>query len=103
VVTLADGGLATSSIRARRWSRGGMELHHLLDPRTGLPPTPLWRTVSVAAASCVEANTVSTAAVVRGARVWPLLRATGLPARLVDLDGRVLTAGGWPEDQPVAA
>jgi thiamine biosynthesis lipoprotein len=103
VVTIRDGGLATSSTRARRWRRNGVELHHLLDPRTGLPPARSWRTVSVAAGSCVDANTVSTAAIVRGQRVWPWLRSTGLPARLVAEDGAVFTAGGWPSDQERAA
>jgi len=103
VVTIRDGGLATSSTRARRWRRNGLELHHLLDPRTGLPPERSWRTVSVAAGSCVDANTVSTAVIVRGQRVWPWLRSTGLPARLVAEDGAVFTAGGWPSDQERAA
>jgi thiamine biosynthesis lipoprotein len=103
VVTIVDGGLATSSTRARRWRRGGLDLHHLIDPRTGLPPVAAWRTVSVAAGSCVDANTVSTAAIVRGRRVWPWLREIGLPARLVTEDGEVLTANGWPADEEVAA
>jgi FAD:protein FMN transferase len=99
VVTVTDGGLATSSTRARRWRRGGLELHHLLDPRTGLPPVPAWRTVSAAAGSCVDANTVSTAAIVRGHGAWPWLRTAGVPVRLVTVDGAVLTAGGWPEEE----
>jgi FAD:protein FMN transferase len=98
VVTIRDGGLATSSTRARRWQRGGLELHHLLDPRTGLPPVPAWRTVSAAAGTCVDANTVSTAAIVRGHAAWPWLRSAGVPVRLVTVDGQVLTAGGWPEE-----
>jgi thiamine biosynthesis lipoprotein len=103
VVTIRDGGLATSSTRARRWHRDGLELHHLLDPRTGLPPERSWRTVSVAAGTCADANTVSTAAIVRGTRVWPWLRGINLPARLVADDGRVFTAGGWPQDGERAA
>jgi thiamine biosynthesis lipoprotein len=96
VVVLADGGLATSGTRARRWLHGGVEVHHLLDPRTGLPATPVWRTVSVAAGSCVDANTASTAAVVRGRAALPWLADLGLPARLVGEDGDVVTTGGWP-------
>ena len=38
VVAITSGGLATSSTTARRWRRGGDLLHHILDPRTGLPP-----------------------------------------------------------------
>jgi thiamine biosynthesis lipoprotein len=98
VVTIRDGGLATSSTCARRWKRDGVDLHHLLDPRTGLPPERVWRTVSVAAGSCVDANIVSTAAIVRGSRVWPWLRRINLPARLVTEDGRVFSAGGWPQE-----
>jgi len=98
VVTIATGGLATSSTRARRWQRGGVRLHHLIDPRTGLPPAPSWRTVSVTAASCVDANTASTAAIVRADRAPAWLRSTGLPARLVHEDGRVILLGGWPPD-----
>jgi thiamine biosynthesis lipoprotein len=96
VVVLADGGLATSGTRARRWQRGGVEVHHLLDPRTGLPAAPAWRTVSVAAGSCLDANTASTAAVVRGRAALPWLTELGLPARLVAEDGAVLTTAGWP-------
>lgn len=96
LVTLTAGGLATSGTRARRWLRGGQEVHALLDPRTGLPARAAWRTVSVAAASCLDANTVSTAAVVRGQRALAWLRGTGTPARLVTPDGTVLRTGGWP-------
>lgn len=99
VVTIQDGGLATSSVRARRWQRDGLWLHHLIDPHTGMPPAPAWRTVSAAGGTCVDANVVSTAAVVRGNRIWPLLRRAGLPVRLVTPDGQVLTAGGWPEER----
>jgi thiamine biosynthesis lipoprotein len=103
VVTLTEGGLATSSTRARRWRRGDVELHHLVDPRTGLPPAPVWRTVSVAAGSCVDANTASTAAVVRGDRAPAWLGGLRLPARLVGTDGRVRTTGGWPDERQEAA
>ncbi|MCZ0986619.1 FAD:protein FMN transferase [Streptomyces diastatochromogenes] len=36
-VALRHGGLATSGTTARRWRRGGHDLHHIVDPRTGLP------------------------------------------------------------------
>ena len=91
VVTIRDGGLATSSTAARRWQRGGDVLHHILDPRTGLPAAPVWRTVSVAAASCADANTAATAAVIRGRQAPAWLAGLGLPARLVAPDGTVHT------------
>lgn len=87
------GGLATSSTGRRRWRRGGVEQHHLVDPRTGRPAAEHWRTVAVAARTCVEANTASTAAVVLGAAGTGWLG--DLPARLVRRDGLVVRTGGW--------
>jgi thiamine biosynthesis lipoprotein ApbE len=98
VVAIRDGGLATSSTAARRWQRGGDVLHHILDPRTGLPAASVWRTVSVAAASCADANTAATAAVIRGRQAPAWLASLNLPARFVEPDGTVLTVAGWPAD-----
>jgi thiamine biosynthesis lipoprotein len=98
VVAIRVGGLATSSTAARRWRRGGDVLHHILDPRTGLPAAPVWRTVSVSAASCTDANIASTAAIIRGRAAPAWLAGLGLPARLVDEAGRVRTVGGWPPE-----
>ncbi len=100
VVAIRDGGLATSSTAARRWQRGGDVLHHILDPRTGLPAAPVWRTVSVAAATCADANTAATAAVIRGRQAPAWLAGLHLPARLVEPDGTVLVIAGWPPDPP---
>ena len=96
VVAITGGGLATSSTTARRWRRGGSVLHHILDPRTGLPPAPVWRTVSVTAATCADANTASTAAIIRGDAAPGWLAGLRLPARLVADSGRVETVAGWP-------
>jgi thiamine biosynthesis lipoprotein ApbE len=96
VIAIQDGGLATSSTAARRWRRGGEVLHHILDPRTGLPAPEYWRTVSVAAVSCVDANTASTAAIIKGREAADWLANSGLPARLVDAAGNVRAVNGWP-------
>ena len=98
VVAITSGGLATSSTTARRWRRGGSVLHHILDPRTGLPPAPVWRTISVTAATCADANAASTAAIIRGGEAAGWLAAIGLPARLVDVGGAVETVAGWPAE-----
>ena len=102
LIAIRDGGLATSSTTARRWQRGGDVLHHILDPRTGLPAAPVWRTVSVAAGSCADANAASTAAVIRGRQALGWLTRLGLPSRLVDATGAVFTVAGWPDDSEVA-
>jgi thiamine biosynthesis lipoprotein len=94
----AGGAIATSSTQRRRWTRGGRHMHHVLDPRTGRPADTVWRTVSIAAGTCLDANTVSTACIVRGRSALPWLAELGLPARLVDHHGRVRTLGGWPEE-----
>ncbi len=95
VVRLRGGGLATSSSTVRRWQRGGMALHHLLDPWSGLPAAGPWRTVSVAATSCLQANIASTAALVlgRAGRTWLVEHA--LPGRLTEHAGAVQYVGGW--------
>lgn len=98
-ITLRSGGLATSSVTARRWERGGAVLHHIVDPRNGLPAPTVWRTVSVAADTCVAANTASTAAIIRGKQAINTLTRDHVPARLVDSDGAVSTTGGWPPEQ----
>ena len=99
----AGGALATSSTQRRRWAHAGREVHHVLDPRTGQPAIAHWRTVSIAAGSCVEANTISTACIVRGGAARDWLVQLGHPARLVDRDGGVHLLGGWPEQPSRAA
>jgi thiamine biosynthesis lipoprotein ApbE len=99
-ISIINGGLATSSTRARRWRRGGDVLHHILDPRTGLPAAPVWRTVSVAARTCADANAASTAAIIRGRDAMGWLAGNLLPARLVDSKGTVFTVAGWPAQEP---
>lgn len=96
VVRIDAGGLATSSTTVRRWRRQGTELHHIVDPATGRPAEVVWRTVTVAASSCVDANTASTAAIVRGEGAPQWLASLGLTARLVRPDGSVELVGGWP-------
>jgi thiamine biosynthesis lipoprotein len=97
-IALRSGGLATSSTTVRRWRAGGATAHHLVDPRTGAPARVVWRTVSVTAASCLDANIASTAAVIRGERAEPWLAGLGLPSRLVRVDGTVVHLAGWPAD-----
>jgi thiamine biosynthesis lipoprotein len=97
-IALAGGGLATSSTTVRRWRAGDAELHHIVDPRTGAPAAEVWKTVSVAAGTCVEANSASTAAIVRGEKAVAWLERAGLPARLVRRDGATTYTCGWPEE-----
>lgn len=102
VVEIRNGGLATSSTTVRRWVAGEIDVHHIVDPSTGAPASESWRTVSVAAESCVAANVAATAAIVLGDRAASWLTARGVAARLVRPNGGVLTVGGWPSDVAVS-
>ncbi len=101
-VAIIDGAIATSSTMVRRW-RHGTEVHHIVQPSTGMPVPEHWRTVSVAASSCLDANIASTTAVIRGPGAVDWLDALGLAARLVRVDGTVEVVGGWPRDDRMAA
>lgn len=96
VVSIRAGGLATSSVARRRWVRGAVSMHHLIDPATGQPAREHWRTVTVAAGTCLDANIASCAAMLLGLGATGWLQERGLPARLVDAGGTVTYVAGWP-------
>lgn len=98
VVTLApESAIATSSTQGRRWQSGAHQMHHVLDPRTCRPAARVWRTASVCAPSCAEANALSTAALIVGADAPSWLQDRGVAARLVSAGtDRVVTVGGFP-------
>jgi thiamine biosynthesis lipoprotein len=103
VVALRAGGLATSTTVIRTWRRGGLQMHHIVDPRTGRPADSPWRTASVAADSALAANTASTAAIVLGDSALDWLTTHDYAARLVAQDGTVVTTAGWPATGRAAA
>jgi thiamine biosynthesis lipoprotein len=94
----AGTAVATSSTLHRTWRRGGLAVHHILDPVTARPAERAWRTVTVIAPTCVAANTLSTATVVKGTAGLRWLRDQGVPARLVDSKGVVHLLGGYPDE-----
>lgn len=97
-ITLQSGGLATSSTTARTWATDAGPAHHLINPATGKPATSIWRTVSVSAGSCLDANIATTASIIRGERAVPWLESMRLPSRLVGVAGAVRHLVGWPEE-----
>jgi thiamine biosynthesis lipoprotein len=97
VVAIREGGLASSSTAVRTWNVGTERVHHIIDPATGYAAVPHWTLVSVASASCVEANAFSTAAVVWGRDALDRLAPLGQAARLVRSDGEIFALGGWPD------
>ena len=101
-VEILTGGLATSGVTVRTWRRGRVDLHHVIDPRTGSPATVVWRTATVAAATCTDANIASTAAIVLGrdAPAWLTARRpsgpTGWRRRGRGPGGRMASRGRGP-------
>lgn len=96
VVAVHGGGLATSSTAVRKWRRGGVVTHHLIDPASSKPADSCWEAVSVAAGSCLDANIASCAAMLMGHQAPGWLEEQRLPARLVDPAGSVTAVAGWP-------
>jgi thiamine biosynthesis lipoprotein len=93
-VRLLRGGLATSGNTGRRWQRGGVSQHHLIDPSTGRPARSRWSLVTVAAADCVAADVAAKAAFLLSDDGPAWLEERGLPGRFVG-GGRVLTTPLW--------
>jgi FAD:protein FMN transferase len=98
-ISIRAGGIATSSTTARRWRHEGRTQHHIIDPATGAPVAPSWRTVSVAAERCLDANIAGTAALIRADTAPAWLERLGLPARLVSNGGAVRLVGDWPAEE----
>ncbi len=99
VVAIRHGGLASSSTSVRTWMAGDRRVHHIIDPRTGDSVTPYWELVSATGRSCVDANALTTAAVVWGDQALRRLAAFDQAVRLVRHDGHVISLNGWPEER----
>jgi thiamine biosynthesis lipoprotein len=92
---LRDGALATSGRDHRRWRRGGVELHHLVDPSTGLPAVTSLLRVTAFAPSAVAAEVSAKALLLAGEHAASIeAEALRIPAVLVTDDGRIVLAGG---------
>jgi len=96
VVAITRGGLASSGTSVRTWRAAGRDVHHIVDPRTGDCVRPYWVLVSATGSSCVEANLVTTAAIVWRERALHELARLEQSARLVRFDGKVVSVNGWP-------
>jgi FAD:protein FMN transferase len=88
---LTRGGLATSGIDRRRWRRGGVEQHHVIDPATGRPAVTDLVRVTAFADSAVEAEVLAKSLLLMGRRE---AAAAGVAAVLVTAEGETLLVGG---------
>jgi thiamine biosynthesis lipoprotein len=85
-VELTAGGVATTGRDRRRWRRGGLEQHHLIDPATGAPARTDVLRVTVVAGDAVEAEVAATSLFLGGMPEHPGV--------VVRDDGRTTIVGG---------
>ncbi len=88
VLSLADTGCATSSLRKRTWLLDGVQVHHLVDPRTGRSAAGGLKSVTVVERDPARAEIWSKALLIAGsAAIAGLAAEKGLAALWVDDEG----------------
>jgi thiamine biosynthesis lipoprotein len=91
---LHGGGVATSGKDRRRWMRGDILSHHIIDPRTGRPATTDILTATVIAPTTMEAEAAAKSVFLLGSEAgldW-LESDSALAAVLVLDDGQVIAS-----------
>jgi thiamine biosynthesis lipoprotein len=99
VLWVRDCGVATSGVDFRRWRRGGVVQHHIIDPRTSKPARTDVLAVTVIAEDALEANVHALTALILGFRegLCYLRDQGGVEALLVREDGQVQATPGFPQ------
>jgi thiamine biosynthesis lipoprotein len=80
MLQLTQGALATSGDARRFLLKDGIRYGHILDPRSGWPVRDTPRSVTVAAATCIEAGLTATLAMLQGADAETFLKEEGFQA-----------------------
>jgi thiamine biosynthesis lipoprotein len=95
-IGIADGAAATSTTVRRRWTVGGEQRHHLIDPRTGAPSETDLELVTVVAGEAWSAEVLAKAVLLRGsAHPFDIVEGSGAEALVVTRDGDVATTKGF--------
>ena len=90
VIDVTDAAAATSSVRLRRWTASGVEVHHLIDPTTGKPSTSDLLAVTVVGNDPAWAEVWTKVGFLQGARtIGTFMERAQLAALWVDSAGRV--------------
>ena len=93
-LSLESGAMATSGRDRRRWTRGGADLHHVIDPRTARPAATDLLRATVVSSSAAWAEVLATAFLVAGCdAAGREAEVLGVPCVLVREDA-TLCAGG---------
>lgn len=89
---LAEGAIATSSVLGRRWTMGGRQLHHLIDPSTGQPSDTDVVSVTTTSSELWWAEVVAKVAVLAGSHRAPsVMRQYGCSGVVFDRVGRLVS------------
>ena len=83
LIEIRQGALTTSGDARRFLMKDGIRYSHILNPKTGWPVKDPPRSVTVAAATCMEAGILSTLAMVMGADAEAFLRSEGVRAWII--------------------
>lgn len=67
-IYLRAGGIATSGRDRRQWRRGGMPMHHVIDPRTGSPARTDIISATVVSTSAMRAEALAKAVLILGSK-----------------------------------
>lgn len=96
LLALGEGAVATSTTLKRRWRSGGVDRHHLIDPRSGMPSESDISFVSVVADQGWRAEVLAKAVLLNGgSHPFDILGGTGAEALAVSTTGRVLVTDGF--------
>lgn len=68
IVDMVDGSAVTSGIHERRFTKGGVTYHHILDPATGMPAKTDLTSATIIAPRSMDCDGYSTTALMLGAR-----------------------------------
>jgi thiamine biosynthesis lipoprotein len=105
VLGLNHEAVATSSRVWRRWKHHGVEAHHLIDPRTGLPAATDVLSVTVVAPRLPDAEIHAKTALILGSvqGLKYLSRLDGVSGMISTEDGQHMMCGGFEEEAYVPA
>jgi FAD:protein FMN transferase len=91
VLKLPPGAVATSSVTKRRWKQAGQDRHHLIDPRTQMPASSDWLSVTAIAETLPEAEVFAKALLIGGSHEssWVSAQNNGVEFIAVDVNGKL--------------
>jgi len=96
-IALCDAAVATSTTWKRRWLVDGQQRHHLIDPRTGQPTSSPFRSVTVVAGTCVQADVAAKTALLLGEQGIAFLEDRALHGLGVRGNGSIVPTSQWPK------